>query len=32
MLARGFEWGGDFYINPPSPEAAAKFLRELEEK
>jgi len=30
MLARGFEWGGDFYINPPSPEAAAKFLKEVE--
>jgi len=32
MPARGFEWGGDFYINPPSPEAAARFLREAEEK
>jgi len=31
MPARGFEWGGDFYINPPSPEAAARFLREVEE-
>ncbi len=24
----GFEWGSGFYINPPSPEEAAKFLRE----
>jgi len=31
MPARGFEWGGDFYINPPSPEVAARFLREVEE-
>jgi len=26
--AAGFEWGTDFYINPLSPEAAAKYLRE----
>ena len=25
----GFEWGTGFYINPISPEAAAKFLREV---
>jgi UDPglucose--hexose-1-phosphate uridylyltransferase len=24
----GFEWGTGFYINPTSPEEAAKFLRE----
>ncbi|MBU1888024.1 MAG: HIT domain-containing protein, partial [Candidatus Omnitrophica bacterium] len=24
----GFEWGSGFYINPTSPEAAAKYLRE----
>lgn len=24
----GFEWGSGFYINPTSPEEAAKFLRE----
>ncbi len=24
----GFEWGSGFYINPTSPEAAAKFLRQ----
>lgn len=24
----GFEWGSGFYINPTSPEQAAKFLRE----
>lgn len=28
MIA-GFEWGTGFYINPTSPEDAAKFLREL---
>lgn len=26
--AAGFEWGTGFYINPVSPETAAKFLRE----
>ena len=26
----GFEWGSGFYINPTSPEEAAKFLREAE--
>jgi UDPglucose--hexose-1-phosphate uridylyltransferase len=26
----GFEWGTGFYINPTSPEDAAKFLREAE--
>ena len=26
----GFEWGSGFYINPTSPEEAAKFLREIE--
>ncbi|MFH0765317.1 MAG: galactose-1-phosphate uridylyltransferase, partial [Calditrichota bacterium] len=25
----GFEWGTGFYINPTSPESAAKFLREI---
>jgi len=25
----GFEWGSGFYINPTSPEQAAKFLREV---
>lgn len=25
----GFEWGSGFYINPTSPEAAAKYLREV---
>lgn len=25
----GFEWGSGFYINPTSPEEAAKFLREV---
>ncbi len=25
----GFEWGTDFYINPTSPEEAAKLLREV---
>lgn len=25
----GFEWGSGFYINPTSPEDAAKFLREV---
>jgi len=25
----GFEWGSGFYINPTPPEAAAKFMREL---
>lgn len=25
----GFEWGSGFYINPTSPEDAAKFLREI---
>ena len=25
----GFEWGTGFYINPTSPEEAAKFLREV---
>ncbi len=25
----GFEWGSGFYINPTSPEEAAKFMREL---
>ncbi len=25
----GFEWGTGFYINPTSPEEAAKFLREI---
>jgi UDPglucose--hexose-1-phosphate uridylyltransferase len=25
----GFEWGSGFYINPTSPEEAAKFLREI---
>jgi UDPglucose--hexose-1-phosphate uridylyltransferase len=24
----GFEWGTGFYINPVSPEEAAKFLRD----
>ena len=24
----GFEWGSGFYINPTTPEEAAKFLRE----
>jgi len=24
----GFEWGSGFYINPTSPEDAAKYLRE----
>ncbi|MFP3983799.1 MAG: galactose-1-phosphate uridylyltransferase [Desulfurivibrionaceae bacterium] len=26
----GFEWGSGFYINPVSPENAAKYLREVE--
>jgi UDPglucose--hexose-1-phosphate uridylyltransferase len=26
----GFEWGTGFYINPTSPEVAAKYLRETE--
>lgn len=26
----GFEWGTGFYINPVSPEEAAKYLREIE--
>ena len=26
----GFEWGTGFYINPTSPEDAAKYLREIE--
>ena len=26
----GFEWGTGFYICPVTPEAAAKFLREVE--
>lgn len=26
----GFEWGTGFYINPTSPEEAAKYLREIE--
>lgn len=26
----GFEWGSGFYINPVTPEDAAKFLREVE--
>lgn len=26
----GFEWGTGFYINPVSPEAAASFLREID--
>lgn len=26
----GFEWGSGFYINPVTPEQAAKFLRETE--
>jgi UDPglucose--hexose-1-phosphate uridylyltransferase len=26
----GFEWGSGLYINPTSPEQAAKFLREVE--
>ena len=26
----GFEWGSGFYINPTSPEEAAKFLREAQ--
>lgn len=26
----GFEWGTGFYINPTSPEDAARFLREAE--
>ena len=25
----GFEWGSGFYINPTSPEEAAKFLRDV---
>ncbi len=28
--AAGFEWGTGFYINPTSPEEAAKFLRETQ--
>jgi UDPglucose--hexose-1-phosphate uridylyltransferase len=24
----GFEWGTGFYINPTSPEEAARYLRE----
>jgi len=27
----GFEWGSGFFINPTSPEEAAKFLREVRE-
>ena len=26
----GFEWGSGFYINPTSPEEAAKYLKEVE--
>jgi UDPglucose--hexose-1-phosphate uridylyltransferase len=26
----GFEWGTGFYINPTSPEDAAKYLRETQ--
>ena len=26
----GFEWGSGFYINPTSPEKAAKYLKEVE--
>jgi UDPglucose--hexose-1-phosphate uridylyltransferase len=26
----GFEWGSGFYINPTSPEEAAKYLREID--
>ena len=25
----GFEWGSGFYINPTTPESAARFMREL---
>jgi UDPglucose--hexose-1-phosphate uridylyltransferase len=28
----GFEWGTGFFINPTSPEEAARFLRELEDE
>jgi UDPglucose--hexose-1-phosphate uridylyltransferase len=28
LPAGGFEWGGDFYLNPPLPEVTAKILRE----
>jgi len=30
LPAGGFEWGGDFYLNPPLPEVTAKILRENE--
>lgn len=30
LKTAGFEWGSGFYINPTPPEAAAKFMRELE--
>jgi UDPglucose--hexose-1-phosphate uridylyltransferase len=26
----GFEWGTGFYINPTTPEDAARFLRDLD--
>ena len=26
--AGGFEWGGDFFLSPPTPEACAKILRD----
>ena len=26
----GFEWGSGFYINPTTPEDAARFLRDVE--
>lgn len=29
LPAGGFEWGGDFYLNPPLPEVTAKILRDL---
>jgi UDPglucose--hexose-1-phosphate uridylyltransferase len=30
MQIAGFEWGTGFYINPTSPEDAAKYLQEVE--
>lgn len=32
MPAQGLEWGGEIYLDPPAPETAAIFLRQLEVK
>ncbi|WP_170137343.1 hypothetical protein [Thermovibrio guaymasensis] len=28
-IPAGFEWGSSYFINPTTPETAAKFLREV---